>query len=174
MGLMNFNEIPQITIASYSVDVPWNYIEKWIDDKEHPYGIEIEPDFQRHHVWNDAQRSKYIEWCLRGGRSGRDIFWNCPGWQRATTKMGPIQLVDGLQRLTSVRMFMRDEVSAFGFKLSEFEGHMRVIHNNLKFHVNDLENKKDVLNWYLDMNDGGVVHTKKELDKVRKMLCEKI
>jgi len=166
---MNFTDIPKLPFASYSVDIDWDYLESWLDKKQHePYSIEIEPDFQRYHVWNDNQRTSYIEWILRGGFSGRDIFWNCAGWQ--DNYEGPLQLVDGLQRLTAVRMFLKDEVKAFGYFRSEFKGRMRMMDCRFKFHINNLKTRKEVLEWYLSINTGGVVHTKQEIDKVRKML----
>jgi len=61
------------------------------------YVFEICPDFQRGHVWDDAKSIAYVEFCLKGGVSARTLFFNCPGWQNK----GPMQLVDGLQRLTA-------------------------------------------------------------------------
>jgi hypothetical protein len=36
--------------------------------------------------------------------------------------------------------------------------------------VNDLKTREEVLQWYLDLNSGGVVHTEEELNRVREML----
>lgn len=36
--------------------------------------------------------------------------------------------------------------------------------------MNDLDTQAEVLQWYLDINSGGVVHTEAELDKVRWLL----
>jgi len=41
---------------------------------------------------------------------------------------------------------------------------------NLKMNINGLQTRKELLTWYLDLNDGGTVHTKEELDKVKEML----
>ena len=41
---------------------------------------------------------------------------------------------------------------------------------DLLFNVNNLKTKKEVLKWYLEMNTGGTVHTKDELNKVKGML----
>ena len=40
--------------------------------------------------------------------------------------------------------------------------------------INNLKTRGQVLEWYLQLNDRGVVHTKEELDKVRRLLENKI
>ncbi len=40
------------------------------------------------------------------------------------------------------------------------------------FCVNDLQTRAEVLQWYLDLNEGGVVHTSEELNRVRAMLAK--
>ena len=44
--------------------------------------------------------------------------------------------------------------------------------SNFTWHINDLEDRKAVLQWYLDLNEGGVIHTAEELNKVKKLLDE--
>ena len=168
---MDFKDIKRMPRAYYSVDVDWEYMVEWIALERHePYGIELEPDFQRHHVWNEEQQTKYVEWILKGGFSGRDIFWNCKGWQDSYE--GPLQLVDGLQRITAVRKFLDDKLSVFGHTKSQFSGRIPRMECRFKFHINNLETEEEVLKWYLAMNCGGTDHTEEELNKVRKMLCE--
>jgi hypothetical protein len=90
----------------------------------------------------------------------------------AQADRGPFVLVDGKQRLEAVRSFLRDEVPVFGgHKCSQLEGR---IPNSafFYFNVNDLGTNAEVLQWYLDLNTGGVVHTTEELDKVRAMLAQ--
>lgn len=43
---------------------------------------------------------------------------------------------------------------------------------SLIFHINDLKSKKEVLQWYLDMNAGGTPHTSEEIERVKKMIEE--
>lgn len=129
--------------------------------------MEMEPDFQRAHVWDDEKRSKFVEHILQGGISGRDIYWNCSTWMGSFDT--PMQLVDGLQRITALVKFMNDEIPAFGKKCSEYEGRMTQS-VGLRFHVNDLQTRAEVLKWYLELNTGGVVHTEEELEKVRGLL----
>jgi hypothetical protein len=180
---MKLTDIPQYTkAATYQVDVGWSYLEEHIKIQEES-GLDLEPDFQRAHVWNQDQQAKYVEFVLRGGRSGRDLYFNCKNWNRYSI-MSDYVIVDGKQRLNAVRKFLRNELPIFSdgsilnndkpIYLKEFTEPMRMrIHLGFKWHVNDLATRAEVLQWYLDFNAGGVVHTEEELNKVRKMLKKK-
>jgi hypothetical protein len=171
---MTYKEIPRFTRnANYRINVDWPYLEKqlqgWIEERE-VAPLNIDPEFQRAHVWRPEQQSAYVEYILRGGISGREIYFNCIGWN--SDYRGPFVLVDGKQRLEAVRSFLRDEVPVFGgHKCSQIEGR---IPNSafFYFNVNDLGTNAEVLQWYLDLNTGGVVHTTEELEKVRAMLAQ--
>lgn len=93
--------------------------------------------------------------------SGGDIFWNAPGWH--TGENTEMELVDGKQRLNAVLSFLRNEIPVFGMTLDQYEGKPDAIRHRFKFHINDLENRVDVIQWYLDMNTGGSIHTTKDL-----------
>ena len=166
-----FQDIPQMTRSpNYAVNIGWDYLEDWIKDQEEKglAPLDLNPDFQRAHVWTKAQQTAYVEFILRGGSSGRDLYFNCRGWQN--NYEGPYVIVDGKQRLNAVRKFLADEIPAFGAKRSEYTDRMRISGPDFKWHVNDLKTRAQVLTWYLEFNSGGTPHTKAELDKVRKML----
>jgi hypothetical protein len=40
----------------------------------------------------------------------------------------------------------------------------------IKFNINDLQYRREVLQWYLDMNTGGTVHSKEEIQRVKHLL----
>lgn len=167
---MKYQDIPQYTRSSnYAVTVFWSYLEDQLNNWAES-NLDLEPDFQRAHVWTLAQQSAYVEYILRGGLSGRDIYFNCVGWQAAYD--GPFVIVDGKQRLAAVRGFLRDHVPVFGHRFSEIEG--RLPHAaRFTFHVNDLATREEVLQWYLDMNARGTPHTPEELQHVRDLLTAK-
>lgn len=170
---MKYADIPQLTpFGSYSINVSWDYVEDWIDHKEHsPYTIDLDPPFQRAHVWTEQQQREYVEFKLRGGRGSNQILWNCPGWMAKIT--GPLVLVDGKQRLEAVRKFLRNDLSIFsGHYCSDFEDRLRLSCADFIFTVNNLPDTQAVLQWYLELNSGGTPHTTAELEKVRKMLEE--
>ena len=186
---MKFYDIPQFTKnPSHNIHVDWKYLERHLDhwgqaennDLGPEAGVNLDPDFQRAHVWTEAQQRAYVEYILKGGQSGRDIYFNCKGWGRLYE--GPFVLVDGKQRLEAVRKFLRDELTIFhdlvrhpqgyappGIRFSGFSDRIP-FQASFNFHVNDLKARAEVLRWYLEMNTGGTLHTAEEISKVKDML----
>lgn len=170
---MNIKDIPEFTDpGSYQIDQPIRDIPKWVQEHQEEMGLELNPDFQRGHVWTPEQETAYMEFVLRGGNTGRDLFFNHPGWM--TTFEGDFVCVDGLQRLTAVLRFMDDKVPVFGgYVASQIEGLERnLCRYSFKIHINNLQSRRDVLKWYLEMNEGGTPHSQEELDRIRKMISE--
>lgn len=167
---MRFDEIPKFTdCGSYAIDLGWKEIEGWLVDCAKGEDLDLDPDFQRGHVWSESQQIRYVEFALRGGYSANDIYFNCPGWSMCQSERTPIVLVDGKQRLEAVRRFMRGEIRAFGRYLHEFEGRLP-LHLRFRVHVNSLQSRAEVLQWYIDLNAGGVVHSDEEINRVRVLL----
>jgi hypothetical protein len=167
-----FQDIPQFTRSgNYEVDVSWEMLENQLKSWDNPESgekLDMDPDFQRGHVWTEEQQIRYIEFVLRGGYSGNVIYWNNPTWFRGFDQ--PTVLVDGKQRLNAVLRFLRNEIKAFGHYRKEYTDRIDIIRVRFRFVVNDLRTRKEVLQWYLDLNAGGTVHTTDELDKVRNLL----
>ncbi|MFK5948092.1 MAG: hypothetical protein QM500_04910 [Methylococcales bacterium] len=169
-------DIPSFTrSAGYKVNTSWKYIEDWIDDQSE-IGLNLDPDFQRAHVWTELQQIRYVEFRLRKGMSGRDIYFNQPGWNDLCATGGDFVMVDGKQRLNAVRRFMNNEIPAFGTVLCDFEDSDRFSLTSADFiiHVNDLKTKAEVYQWYIDLNAGGVAHTNEEIQKVQDMLTNEL
>jgi len=166
---MRFADFPSLNPTHYQVDVPLcsvdHTIRKWITEQH----LNLMPPFQRGHVWTLDQRQAYAEFLLRDGDSSRTIFFNHPGWH--TGQDGPFVIVDGLQRLTTVRLLVTDQLPVFGdHRFTEFADHRRYIYD-LRFAIADLPTEADVLKWYLAINAGGTPHTTAELDRVRRLLA---
>lgn len=165
-----FRDIPQYSVARYATDVPLTHIERWLERNNEEMELDMDPDFQRAHVWTEDKQIHYLIHILRGGTSAKDIYWNHPGWFKDWK--GTMVLVDGKQRLEAIRRFVNDEFEVFGSFFSEYEDPRGLTTVGLRFHVNDLPTRAEVLQWYLDMNTGGVVHTSEEIEKVRALLIE--
>lgn len=162
-----FSEIKQIPKAYYAVDVDLAYVEHTLERyiKE---GLNMDPDFQRGHVWTREQKIAFMEFFLQGGASDVHIYFNCPGFRSGYRPEGWFTLVDGKQRLEAIRAFLHNEIPVFGSYYKEYEG--RPLSDwSVKFHVAELKSKKDVLDWYIAINAGGTPHTKEEIDRVREM-----
>lgn len=176
---MKTTDIPKFFAApNYSVQTNWGFLEHWLEElaKDALHfkdgGLELDPDFQRGHVWTEDKQIAFVEFCLKGGQSSRTILWNHPNWRG--TFQGKMVLVDGKQRLEAVRKFLRNELPIFGGNyLKDFDDPKKLLRSSdayLILSVNNLKTRKEVLEWYLQLNTGGVVHTQEEIDKVKELL----
>ncbi len=164
---MKFKDIPKFTSdGSYQVNMPISSVTAWIKEHQEDLGLQLNPDFQRGHVWTEEQQINYIEYLLKGGKSARVIYFNHPNWMGNWT--GEFVCVDGLQRLTAVMKFMNNEIPAFGCYYKDFEDTPRNI--DLLFNINNLKTRKEVLQWYIEFNSGGTVHTEEEINRVKVLL----
>ena len=160
---MNFKDIPQFTrIGTYEVSWEFRYFIEHLQN-EIKEGLELNPDFQRGHVWTEEQQIAFIEYFLMGGEVGT-LYFNAPNWPDDCKNY---VCVDGLQRITAFTKFYNNELQAFGLYYKEYTGRPS---NWIKVNVNNLKTRKEVLKWYLEINSGGTPHTKEELDRVRKLL----
>jgi uncharacterized protein with ParB-like and HNH nuclease domain len=165
-----FRDIPQISRANYSVHVSWRDLEESLSK----FGdinrvVDLNPDYQRGHVWTSQQQTEYIEHVLRGGSGGENIYWNCPGWM--DDFRGPFELVDGKQRIWAVLLFKKDKVKAYGHYFSEYTDKLDYLRHRFEFHVNNLSNRTDVIKWYLALNSG-TPHSRDDIKKAQQLLKE--
>lgn len=175
------NPMPE---AAYTVDWPLNMLEKSLASaREGVEGLggsfELNPDFQRGHVWTDSQRTAYAEAFIRKAVTGRILF-NCPGWSKAYLEgdipQQTFQCVDGLQRLTTMRMFLAGEVQVFGgMRAADLKGSPfdpTRMGYQLQIGIYEFSQRQELLDFYLRLNEGGTPHSPEELDRVRRLLEE--
>ena len=171
--MLDFKDILKFTDGgSWECDYDFKSLIQFIDNEVEKSGLQLNPDFQRGCIWTDEQSSKFIEFVLQGGKTAKAIYLNKPSWQSDHGLINGYDdyvCVDGLQRITAIRKFMNNEIKAFGHYYREFSGHIRG-YCDMRVNINDLKTKEAVLRWYLEMNSGGVIHTKEELDRVQKLL----
>jgi len=150
------------------------YLVEWIDQLVKEDGLQLCPDFQRGHVWSEEQQVKFMEFILQGGRSGRTLYFNDPHWHGVRTKSeyNDFVCVDGLQRITAIQKFLNNEIRVFGRTYSDFEGPTDLIRHGMVVNINDLKTKREVLQWYIQMNNGGTPHFPEEILRVQKMIDE--
>jgi uncharacterized protein with ParB-like and HNH nuclease domain len=70
--------------------------------------IDLNPEFQRYFVWNNTQKSQLIESLLLG--------LPIPIFYFAETKENTFNVIDGLQRLTTIRQYMQNEFPLKGLE----------------------------------------------------------
>lgn len=165
---MKFTDLPKLTHSgSWECDFEIDYFVERIEEWEEKDGLQLNPDFQRGHVWNEEQQIAWVEFILRGGMTSKVVYLNHPGWMGDFK--GNFVCVDGLQRVTAMKRFVHNEIPAYGYYRKEFTDSPRLL-QGLKININNLKTRKEVLQWYLQMNGGGVIHTKEELEKVKRLL----
>lgn len=167
---MLFKDIPKLYshYPMYSVDAPLCELPRIIDRHIQEHGLILNPDFQRGHVWTSDQQRRFVEFVLRGGKSGLDLYFNHPGWMRDWK--GEFVCVDGLQRITAFLDFFDNKVPIYGgHYYQDFEDKLPWT-MTMKVNINNLQTKREVLEWYLELNSGGTPHSDDELGKVRSIL----
>ncbi len=180
MTKIKFKDIPQYIETgswecNYGFESLVKVIEDWSNGIDTDIPLEMNPDFQRGHVWTEQQQIAFVECILKGGaKNARVIYLNNPNWMKHSDRpYKDFVCVDGLQRYTAIKRFINNEIKAFGYYYNEFEDKLRGKHD-MKINVNDLPTRKDVLQWYIEMNSAGTIHTKEEIDRVKKLLEEEV
>lgn len=174
---MKFSDIlPYIESGNWECDFDLRRFDKEIERMEKEEGLILCPDFQRGHVWTEEQQIAFVEHILRGGKNGKVVYLNHPDWSHVASKYNnpyrEMVCVDGLQRITAIRRFVRGELAIFGgHYITDFDDTPRGA-QGMKININELQNRREVLAWYLQMNTGGTPHTKEELERVQKLYEE--
>lgn len=168
------DEFPQ---SSYHINSSLNFILEQIghwNDRD-LMRVEMEPEFQRAHVWTEKQQISYMEYLVRnpGDSKAKSITFNCSSWNCYLPKDNIVYLVDGLQRLTAIKRFLNNEIPIYGYYLKEFDSDLFIKRIYLDIYVYALP-YKEMLKLYINMNAGGVLHTEEEIVKVRVLLEKEI
>lgn len=172
--ITRFGDIPQFTKdGAWQCDYSLHHLVKFINEEIEEQGLQLNPNFQRGHVWTEEQQIAWLEFFLKGGKTSRVIYFNKPSWHRNVPEgaYDDYVCVDGLQRLTAIQRFINNEIKVFGSYYNEFTDSLSV-RSTIKLNVNDLKTEKEVLQWYVDMNTGGTIHTDDEIDRVKQMIAE--
>lgn len=167
--ITRFEDVPQFTRSgSWECDYTLPRVLRFVEQAQEEEGLNLDPDFQRAHVWTEKQQIAWLEFFLRGGKTGRVLYFNNPNWI-GTKVRGKYEfvIVDGKQRLQAITRFLKDEIRIFGSLYSEYTDKPQP---TMKINVNDLKTRAEVLQWYIEFNSGGVVHSEEEIERVRKLL----
>lgn len=164
--------------ATYTVEYGWSYLEQALENYGRDWGgCNIDPPFQRPHVWTREQQIAFVENVYRGVAPPQTLIWNHPYWDIDPPRCdlpNEMQLVDGKQRLTAVRAFMRGDFPVFGSEtaksLAGTTYDPKRVGYRFQIAVFTLASQRELYALYLTLNEGGTVHSKTELDRVRKLM----
>jgi len=168
--------IRPLRTAQYEVDHQWIRFQQTLEGFERNYGgVELDPDFQRGHVWTSEQKQLFMENVLRGvvSSSGFLIQFNCPNWD-SDNFVGDLprglQCIDGLQRITAVMDFLAGTVRPFGLTTDDLAGSSFSIGGyRFRVAIHNFTWRADLLQHYLDLNTGGTPHSADEIERVRQL-----
>lgn len=170
MKLTKFKDIPKFPRSTYSVNVDVRYVMQTLEDwGKDTTPVILNPEWQRGHVWKKRQQISYLEYFFMGGKTGRDIYFNCSSWMAGFNT--PIYCLDGLQRITAIQRFFDNEIPVFGTLYRDYEDSPRLIDSTFIFHVLEIESKKELLRIYYDFNAGGTPHNPKELERIKNLIA---
>lgn len=82
---------------------PWDPDVRSVFDRIQRGDIDLQPDFQRQEVWSLAKKKKLIDTILRE--------WSIPPVHLVLTETNQLEVLDGQQRLATVRDFLNDQFS---------------------------------------------------------------
>lgn len=158
----------------------FNYLSTWIETETEnlPYGVDLNPDFQRGHVWDETRQIKYMENVLRRivDDSGLTIRFNCPSWREKQAPdsdlLNQVVCLDGLQRLTTIQKFIAGELKVFGLKFEQLPKRTILRDLQIVVKVYDFQYRTEMLEFYRDINNGGMAHTHEELSRVDVLIEE--
>ena len=163
-----WKDIPKLTSCGhYEVSQDFSSLIDVLNRYINKYDLNLNPDFQRGHVWTKKQKVEFIEFLLKGGSTNNIIYFNHPGWMGSFE--GEFVIVDGLQRLTSCIEFLENKFKVFDCYSTEIEFRE---HSDLIFNINNLKTKKEVLQWYLEINENSTPHTSEEINRVKELLSQ--
>lgn len=180
---------PQFSLATvrtfmdagrYNVAVAGGQLNNFLDEARKTGGVDMDPDFQRGHVWKPKNQTLFMEHLLRKGEHGRTIIWNDPSYGKRVAdsdlKDGLV-IVDGKQRMTAVLSFLDDKVPVFGGHVfSQFDRHsrMQVLAPTgllrMQMNIVGLQYRRELLQLYIELNEGAVAHDPSEIARVRNLL----
>lgn len=150
-------------------------LNSYAKDAEQDGGVfQMNPDFQRGNVWSREKQISYVENLIRG-TAPTTIKFNCAWFNNTTAEVSGMHgydmvCVDGLQRVTSIIAFMNDEFKIFNNTHSAETLRSTPFNVNryaLTFEMYDIKDYGDLLQFYIDLNTGGVVHSDEEIARVK-------
>lgn len=152
--------------------------------------LELNPEFQRgaKHVWNLDKQIAFVENLLRGIDSvaNKIIRFNDltmqPHDNADDILQNKILCIDGLQRLTAIIDFIDGKYKIFNHQLSYEDilnnpdkPSMRRIFNHalIQFDFLQITSYKELLEYYIDLNTGGIAHTQSDIQVAKDLLAKR-
>lgn len=133
------------------------------------------PDYQRGYVWTLRQKELFMGSLLLDWKRIPPFWFNVIGGRFCPDRW---EIIDGKQRLAAIFDWLDGKIDAVSiegdrFTFEELKDSEALCIQSVRIKINEVRlDRASVLRFYLQLNSGGAVHTKQELDRVRKLLEE--
>ena len=153
-----------------------NFCNQTIESLLHKYyffGVDMAPDYQRDFVWSSEDKEYLIDSIFLGIDIGKFVFVSRPDEKWHEDRLS-YEILDGKQRLNALVEFFEDRLPYKGHTFSQLSWKDRYTFREHVVSVADVRNaaKKDILISFLNLNRGGRVMDKSQIEKVEHMLEE--
>lgn len=182
------NPLDDVLSDSSSYHVSLSRLEEQLKSLNQIMPLELDADFQRTYVWTTEQKIAFVENLLRRKVKSASILFNQYGYNLSLDQLNQIDsdiagkfiCVDGKQRLSACLDFVQGKLALFDGQLtyadlmSNQKIKLRILEHrfaHLRFCFLNFESKRDLLNFYLELNSGGTVHSEQDLNKVKEILA---
>ena len=160
------------------IDFRLDTIVDMVEGDHHWESFNLNPDYQRSHVWANDQASKFVGFLIEGGQppliflQRYDTDKNAPKGSEYWNL--PIEVIDGQQRIRAIYGWMKDQYPATLTDGREIWFHdTDEIDRRCLPHIRvafvDIS-REERLKFYLSLNRGGTIHTDAEINRVRDLL----
>lgn len=141
-------------------------------------GLDLNPEYQRDLVWSEEQKTDLLDSVFNNIEIGKFTFlekkYSDPDfdWNKGIF----YEVIDGKQRLSTIKDFFEDRFIYRGYKYSELSIKDKFHFNSysiLKAFIPEPKDRKDVYKFFVILNTAGVPVSKSHLEKIKKMADEK-
>jgi hypothetical protein len=176
-GTINHRDfyIPLRFIEHETMGLRW--LRKRMDGEVHGMDLNLDPEYQRDHVWTDKQAEAFVGHFIEGGAVPAVVINTDSRHKRDD------EVVDGKQRVTALYRWVKGEIAAcvtdgrriMWAELDEETQNYLDGPSGPRIDIGYVALERvDVLRLYLRLNRGGTVHTDTEINRVRGLLAEEI
>ena len=141
--------------------------------KYYHFGVNMSPEYQRDLVWTETQEQALLDSIYNNIEIGKFAFIELPYNENDPTTY---EILDGKQRLNTLLKFHQGRIKYKGLTIFEMHSIDRYHFEGYPISIGELRNatKKDIYNYFLKLNTGGITVPESHLDKVRDLLEKEV
>jgi Protein of unknown function DUF262 len=154
-------------------DLSLSYSQRAMSDilsKAYYFGLDLDPDYQRDHVWSIEDKVSLIDSIFNHIDIGKFVYVYLE-WAENDGKYA-YEVLDGKQRIRAILDFYEDKFPYKGKYFSELSNRDHDHFDGYQISYAEIRNatREQKLRYFLKLNTGGHIMSKEHLEKVREML----